>query len=207
MTIILAIWGALLSTVLGCLTLYDRYIKRTGRVRIAIEKFNGYWEFDFTRPVRRLDGDRIPTYDDGQPDVSAFDSVYCFKIFNTSDTPVEIRFAQVYLRMGYRRRAHLWLDHRPLGDKLVGRHDYCVYAVCESVIANGHYFHDKPCFPAKCYLEVTTTTGRRFRSKCFYVDDVFEEELGEDDSYILRKLDYSKRRGTASGAQPPERKE
>jgi hypothetical protein len=44
MTLFLAIWGALISTLLGCLALYDRYIKRTGQVRIILEVFNGYWD-------------------------------------------------------------------------------------------------------------------------------------------------------------------
>jgi hypothetical protein len=203
MTIVLAVWGAALSTLLGCLTLYDRYIKHTGRVRIVIEQFSGHWELDFTRPVRRLDGDRIPKDAHGQPDVSPFDDVFCFQVINISDAPVEIRFAEIFLRIG-RRSAHLYLDHKPLGDKLAGRHDYCVYVVCESSIANGWFFHDKPSFPAKCYLKVTTTTGREFRSELFVADEVFEEELGDDDSYTRRKLDYSKVRTapTPKGSPP-----
>jgi len=213
MTVFLAVWGAALSTILACLTLYDRYIKHTGRVRIKTEGFNGYWVLDFTRRVRRLDGDRIPHDKYGQPDVSPFDTVFCFQVINTSDSPVEIRFASILVKLGFRRYTEPYLGHKPLGDKLPGRHDYCVYAVCESNIVNGWFSHDKPSFPTKCYLEVETTTGRVFRSKSFKVDTVFEQYTDDDGTDVLKALDYSKQQtwpnerqaaNTGAGPTPPE---
>jgi hypothetical protein len=79
-----------------------------------------------------------------------------------------------------------------MGDKLIGLRDYCVYAICESNISNVFFFtKNPPSFPAQCYLEIQTTTGKIFRSKTFRVDEIFEDNE-VDGVYTRKKVDYSK---------------
>lgn len=182
MTILLAIWGAALSTVLACVSFYDRYVKHTGRLKIVIERFKGYWQLNFTCPVRWIHAENLPRDSAGQLDISEFDNIICFSIINMIDVPVEVRFAEVVWKKGWRQKDHHLLhgENRPLGTKLSTRHAVCVYAICESSISNGSYLFEKPAFPCDFYLEIETAVGKRFRSKPFVVDEIHEESFEDE---------------------------